>query len=53
MVTDASSLNLMQDLRMAQGYDGWTVGDGHSKAIASLNRCTLPTVLASPRRSQN
>ena len=33
MVTDASSLHLMQELRTAQGY-GWTVGDGHSARLS-------------------
>ena len=34
MVTDASSLQLMQALRMAQGCNGWTVGDGHAAMLS-------------------
>ena len=34
MLTDASSLHLMQELRTVQGYDGWTVEDDAAEALA-------------------
>ncbi len=51
MVTDASGLHLMPELRTAQGCYGWTVGDGHwarpkialltDAACASVDRATV------------